>query len=65
MMMKKKIDKQAARTWGRNAKKVCKQLILPFSVFQAIRTIIFPTTFDVLLLAIFILIYLGFLYEWF
>ncbi|WP_018660946.1 hypothetical protein [Heyndrickxia acidiproducens] len=63
--MKKNFNKYTIRNWGRNAKSVCKQLILPFAIFQAIRTIIFPTTFDVLLLAVFIFIYLGFQYEWF
>ena len=43
-------------SWVRKIRGVCEQFIIPFSVFQGIRTFLLPTTFDVLLLAIFVLI---------
>jgi hypothetical protein len=64
-IMKNKFNKYTLQTWGKNIRGVCRQLIIPFAVFQGIRTIFFPTTFDVLLLAIFILVALGYHYEWF
>lgn len=42
--------------WLRKTRSVCQQFIIPFTIFQGIRTFLLPTTFDVLLLAIFILI---------
>ncbi|WP_442595282.1 hypothetical protein [Neobacillus sp. D3-1R] len=42
--------------WLRKVRAVCNQFIIPFCIFQGIRTIFFPTTFDVLLLSIFILV---------
>ena len=42
---------------------VAQQLIMPFTIFQAIRTLIFPTTFDVILLIIFLLIACAFYLE--
>ncbi|MBS4194844.1 hypothetical protein [Lederbergia citri] len=62
--MKRKLNQYTFQNWFRNFKAVCKQLIIPFTIFQAIRTFIFPTTIDVLLLAIFIAISLAYHYEW-
>ena len=42
--------------WLRKARSICQQFIIPFSVFQGIRAFLLPTTFDLFLLAIFILI---------
>jgi hypothetical protein len=50
--------------WLRNVRLICKQFIIPFSVFQAIRTILLPTTFDVLLLTLFIGIALAIYFDW-
>ncbi|MBE6183844.1 hypothetical protein [Heyndrickxia ginsengihumi] len=63
--MNKKFNKYTVQSWFRNIRGICRQLIIPFAIFQGIRTVLFPTTLDVLLLAIFILIALGFHYEWF
>ncbi|PLR93701.1 hypothetical protein [Bacillus sp. T33-2] len=49
--------------WLRTVRGICAQFIIPFCVFQGIRTILIPTTFDVLLLSIFILIALAFHFE--
>jgi hypothetical protein len=58
--MRKKFNPYKLPPWLRNARGVCQQFIIPFCVFQGIRTIIFPTTFDVLFLAILILIAIAF-----
>jgi len=50
--------------WLRTVRAVCKQLIIPFSIFQGIRTLIIPTTFDVVLLFIFILLAVALYFEW-
>ncbi|MBS4208939.1 hypothetical protein [Bacillus sp. FJAT-50079] len=62
--MKNRFNQHTFQAWMRNFKGVCKQLIVPFSIFQAIRTFLFPSTLDVLLLAIFIGLALAFHYEW-
>jgi hypothetical protein len=50
--------------WLRQVRAVCAQVIIPIAIFQAIRTIIWPTTFDVILLAILVLIAVAFHFEW-
>ncbi|MHC0037458.1 hypothetical protein [Pseudoneobacillus sp. C159] len=42
--------------WLRKCRAIANQFIIPFCIFQGIRTIIIPTTFDVLLLSVFILL---------
>ncbi|WP_242035140.1 hypothetical protein [Mesobacillus harenae] len=49
--------------WLRTTRAICAQFVVPFCVFQGIRTILIPTTFDVLLLTIFILIALAIKFE--
>lgn len=63
-MKKRNFDKQTFQYYMHQFKQICKQLIVPFCIFQGIRTFLFPTTIDVLLLAIFIAVALGFHYEW-
>ncbi len=62
--MKRRFNQQALQTWIRTAKDVCRQFIIPLAVFQTIRTILLPTSFDVILLALFILIAIAFYFEW-
>jgi hypothetical protein len=50
--------------WLRTVRAVTKQLIIPFTIFQAIRTLIIPTTLDVVLLFIFIFIAVALYFEW-
>ncbi|ANB60290.1 hypothetical protein GGR02_000969 [Anoxybacillus voinovskiensis] len=50
--------------WLRQLRAICAQVIIPITVFQAIRTILLPTTFDVLLLAILVLLAVAFHLEW-
>ena len=58
--MKKKYNPYLLPPWLRYIRSVAEQLILPFTIFQGIRTLLLPTTFDVILLAVFVLIAAGF-----
>ncbi|WP_286887230.1 hypothetical protein [Aneurinibacillus sp. UBA3580] len=40
------------------------QLIVPFIIFQFIRTLLFPTSFDVVLLMLLALLYAAILCDW-
>ncbi|RLQ98037.1 hypothetical protein [Falsibacillus albus] len=62
--MRKKYNPYMLPPWLRTFRDICRQFIIPFMVFQGIRTILMPTTFDVLLLAIFILVALAFYLDW-
>ncbi|ATP96115.1 hypothetical protein CSE15_12835 [Bacillus altitudinis] len=44
---------------------VASQVVLPIAIFQGFRTIIFPTTFDVLILGILIFLACAFHLDWF
>ena len=50
--------------WLRQTRAICVQFIIPITIFQGIRTIFLPTTFDVILLAIFILLACSLFLEW-
>ncbi|AST92754.1 hypothetical protein ACWE42_16550 [Sutcliffiella cohnii] len=50
--------------WLRQVRAVCAQFIIPISIFQGIRTIFLPTTFDVLILALCITLAVCFHLEW-
>jgi hypothetical protein len=50
--------------WLRNARNVCQQFIVPICIFQGIRTLLFPTAFDILLLGAVIIIAVAFYIEW-
>ncbi|UCZ52120.1 hypothetical protein LGQ02_14870 [Bacillus shivajii] len=41
------------------------QILLPLIIFQLIRTLLLPTTFDVILLAVLVIIYLSHTFSWF
>ncbi|HLU20930.1 MAG TPA: hypothetical protein VKZ77_00430 [Bacillaceae bacterium] len=62
--MKKKFNQYTFYSWKLHFKAMCRQLIVPFTVFQAIRTLIFPTVLDVLILATFIATIIAFHNEW-
>ncbi|PLT32437.1 hypothetical protein [Bacillus sp. V5-8f] len=62
--MKRKYSPYALPPWLRTVRSVCSQFIIPFTVFQGIRTLLLPTAVDVLILAIFILIAVAFQLEW-
>ncbi|MBB5324587.1 hypothetical protein HNQ34_001684 [Anoxybacillus tepidamans] len=50
--------------WLRQLCAICAQVIIPITIFQAIRTILWPTTFDVILLAILVLLAVAFHLDW-
>ncbi|MCD8500955.1 MAG: hypothetical protein LRY71_03835 [Bacillaceae bacterium] len=41
------------------------QFIIPLTIFQLVRTIFFPSTIDVMFLAILVFLYLSVVFEWF
>ncbi|QQF61994.1 hypothetical protein I9X38_16280 [Bacillus mojavensis] len=62
--MKKRFSSYSLPPWVRQIQLVSAQVIIPITIFQGIRTIFFPTTFDVLLLAILILLACALHLEW-
>ncbi|WP_343799669.1 hypothetical protein [Bacillus carboniphilus] len=62
--MRRKFNPYTLPSWLRSVRSIAQQFIIPFCVFQGIRTILLPTTFDVLLLCTFVLIALAFYFEW-
>ncbi|MDE3839792.1 hypothetical protein C0966_10520 [Bacillus methanolicus] len=57
--MRRRYNPYTLPPWLKTLRNVCNQFIIPFCVFQGIRTILLPTTFDVLLLTIFVLLALA------
>lgn len=51
-------------TWVRRCIFVIEKATLPILIFQLIRTLLFPSTLDILLLGIFIGIFIVFYLEW-
>lgn len=58
--MKKKYNPYLLPPWLQYIRGVAEQLIIPFTIFQGIRTLLISTAFDVILLAVFVLIAAGF-----
>ncbi|MDY0396884.1 hypothetical protein ACFSMW_15175 [Virgibacillus halophilus] len=50
--------------WARRCLIIAEGCTLPIMIFQLIRTIFFPTTFDVLLLGVFIGLFVAFQLRW-
>jgi hypothetical protein len=58
--MKRRYNPYTLPPWLQKTRLICQQFALPLTIFQAIRTLLLPTSFDVLLLAILILIAVAF-----
>ncbi|WP_110111510.1 hypothetical protein [Bacillus sp. CGMCC 1.16541] len=58
------VNSYQIQRWFKNAGAICAQFIIPLTIFQGIRTLFFPTTFDVFLLAIFALCAVAIYMEW-
>ncbi|MBY0099107.1 hypothetical protein [Mesobacillus maritimus] len=52
--MRKRYNPYTYPRWLKNLRAACAQFMIPICVFQSIRTLIFPTGFDILLLMIII-----------
>ncbi|MCM3568381.1 hypothetical protein M3183_09790 [Neobacillus mesonae] len=61
--MVRNFQKFKYRPWFQTFRKWSGQLIVPFIIFQFLRTIFLPTVFDVLLLSLFIVIAISIYFE--
>ncbi|NSL51588.1 hypothetical protein [Calidifontibacillus erzurumensis] len=50
--------------WARHFLLVLEQILLPLVIFQGIRTLLLPTTLDVILLSLMVLLLVAFYLEW-
>lgn len=62
--MKRRFNPYTLPPWVRQIREIGIQIIIPLTIFQGIRTVFFPTSFDVLLLALLILLAAAFRYDW-
>ncbi|MFZ3588348.1 hypothetical protein ACOI1C_03520 [Bacillus sp. DJP31] len=62
--MKRRYSPYSLPPWLRYCRSVVAQFVFPIMVFQVIRTLIFPTVLDVLLLATLIFLVFCFKLEW-
>ncbi|MBO1514745.1 hypothetical protein [Metabacillus bambusae] len=62
--MKRRYNPYTLPPWVRQVREIGIQIIIPLTIFQGIRTVFFPTSFDVLLLALLILLAIAFRYDW-
>lgn len=63
--MAKKINPYSFRSRIKHFRSLLEQFIVPIAIFQGIRTIFFPSTFDVILLAALIILAAAVYLEWF
>ncbi|TXL62574.1 hypothetical protein FHP05_12285 [Cerasibacillus terrae] len=50
--------------WARNCLIIIEKCTLPILIFQLIRTLFFPTTLDVVLLGLLVLLFIAFHQRW-
>ncbi|QGQ47422.1 hypothetical protein [Metabacillus sediminilitoris] len=62
--MKRRFNPYTLPPWARQIREIGIQIIIPLTIFQGIRTVFFPTSFDVLLLALLIVLAAAFRYDW-
>ncbi|WP_051314799.1 hypothetical protein [Alteribacter aurantiacus] len=63
--MSKPFSRVRLPLWGRRIIDAFYQCLLPIIFFQLIRTLLFPSTFDVILLATLAIFYFSTAYGWF
>ncbi|THE15286.1 hypothetical protein E1I69_00105 [Bacillus timonensis] len=63
-MKRGRFRKYSYPPWLRLCRDVCHQFIIPITIVQAVRTIFLPTSFDVLFLAILILLAVAFYFDY-
>lgn len=61
--MKRGFSKYKYHPWFRGFRRICSQFIIPFLIFQLIRTLLIPTFIDILLLTLFLMIAVGLFLE--
>lgn len=59
-----KFNKYRYPPWLRQTRAVCVQFIIPITIVQGVRTLFLPTSFDVLFLAILILLAVALYLDW-
>ncbi|MCF6408671.1 MULTISPECIES: hypothetical protein [Pseudalkalibacillus] len=47
----------------RQFRSICEQFVFPLLIFQAIRTLLFPSAFDIILVVILLALHLAIYYE--
>ncbi|MFT8320547.1 MAG: hypothetical protein ABF649_06540 [Bacillus sp. (in: firmicutes)] len=57
--MKKRFNPYSLPPWLRTVRNASAKFIIPFCIFQGIRTMLLPTTFDVLFLSLLIVLALS------
>ncbi|MTH52956.1 hypothetical protein GKZ89_05995 [Bacillus mangrovi] len=62
--MRKRFSSYSVPPWVKELRVTAVQFIIPLTIFQGVRTLIFPTAFDVILLAALIFLALSFHMEW-
>ncbi|TXC90116.1 hypothetical protein FS935_13710 [Metabacillus litoralis] len=62
--MKRRYNPYTLPPWVRQMREISIQIIIPLTIFQGIRTVFFPTSFDVLLLGLLILLAIALRLEW-
>jgi hypothetical protein len=62
--MKRRYNPYTLPPWVRQIREIGIQIIIPLTIFQGIRTVFFPTSFDVLLLALLIVLAAAFRFDW-
>ncbi|KZZ86123.1 MULTISPECIES: hypothetical protein [Bacillaceae] len=62
--MRKRFNSYTVPPWVKELRVTAVQFIIPITIFQGIRTLLFPTGFDVLLLAALIFLALAFHMGW-
>ncbi|MCL6571838.1 MAG: hypothetical protein K6T88_09160 [Bacillus sp. (in: Bacteria)] len=62
-MKRNNFHKFKYQPWFRTCRRVAAQFIVPFIIFQFIRTLLLPTVFDILLLTTFLVIALSIYFD--
>ncbi|KOO46950.1 hypothetical protein [Priestia koreensis] len=64
MKRKFNFNSMQAQKWLKTIGAGCAQFIIPLTIFQAVRTLFFPSILDVFLLILFVLLSLAIYLEW-
>ncbi|MDQ0224703.1 hypothetical protein [Metabacillus niabensis] len=62
--MKRRYNPYTLPPWVKQIRDVGVQIIIPLTIFQGIRTVFFPTSFDVLLLGLLIILAIALRFDW-